>query len=104
MYPKIEIKINGIIENIQKAKNLCEENYITLSLVTKLLAGNSVIVKRLVNSGVSIICDSRIQNFIKYQDIPAEKWLIRSPSLSEIAEVVQYTDVSLNSELTTLKA
>ena len=33
-----------------------------------------------------------------------EKWLIRMPSISEAREVVQFCDVSVNSEFETLKA
>ena len=36
---------------------------------------------------------------MEFVDIKAEKWLIRSPMLSQVSDVVKFTDVSLNSEL-----
>ncbi len=102
MYPKIQINLNGIIENIKKTKELCEQNGISLAVVTKLLADNKEIVQAIVNSGVDYICDSRIQNLISYKDLNVEKWLIRSPSTEEIPDTVRYADVSLNSEINTI--
>ena len=103
MYPKIEIKLNNIIKNAKDVKKMCAEHNVSLSLVTKLLADNKQIVKELVDAGIEIICDSRIQNFISYKDIDVEKWLIRIPMISEAADVVRYTDASLNSEIEVIK-
>ncbi|MBQ6992283.1 MAG: alanine racemase [Clostridia bacterium] len=102
MYPKLEIDLNGIIKNAKAMKKICEDNNVKLSLVTKCLVSDKRIVEELVNNGIETICESRIQNFIDYKDIDVEKWLIREPMLSEISDVVKYSDVSLNSELKTI--
>lgn len=105
MYPCIEIHLEGILRNLNILKNACEARGISLSLVTKVLGGHHQLVGDLVQKGnLATICDSRIQNLKIFQDIPAEKWLIRSPMLSEVSDVVEYADVSLNSELTVLQA
>lgn len=99
MYPCIEIKVDGIIDNINILKKACDERGIFISLVTKVLAGDSALVEKIISkSDVKTICDSRLQNLIKFKDINAEKWLIRSPMISEVDEVVKYVDVSLNTE------
>lgn len=103
MYPRIEINLGNIIENAKKTKKLCEKKGVSLSLVTKLLAGNKEIVEKLVESGVDCICESRIENLIEYKDIKVEKWLIRIPMLSECENVVKYADASLNSEIEAIK-
>lgn len=103
MYPKIEIKLQNIIENAKKVKELCNEHEVSLSLVTKLLAGNKEIVEKLVQNGVDCICESRVENLIEYKDIEVEKWLIRIPMLSECGDVVKYADVSLNSEIEVIR-
>ncbi len=103
MYPRIEINLKNIVENAKKVKKLCEKQEVSLSLVVKILADSKEIVQTLVENGVDCICDSRIINLISYQDIPAEKWLIRIPMLSEVAEVVKYADVSLNSEMQVIR-
>lgn len=105
MYPCIEIHLDGILQNLNILKNACESQGISLSLVTKVLGGNLQLVGDLIKKGnISCICDSRIQNLKVFRDIAVEKWLIRSPMLSEVSDVVQYADVSLNSELTVLLA
>ena len=102
MYPKIQIKINNIVENVKNTKLLCEQNNISLSLVTKVLSDNKQVVEALINHGVDKICESRVENFINYKDLDVEKWLIRIPMECEISDLVKYTDVSLNSELQTI--
>lgn len=99
MYPLIEINLKNIIENYKYVNNVCNKNGVTLSLVTKLLSGNKDIVLELVNNGVKCICESRIENLMIYSDIDVEKWLIRSPMISEVCDVVKYADVSLNTEI-----
>jgi predicted amino acid racemase len=103
MYPQIEIKLNHIIENAAKMKQLCNDNDIALSVAVKVLAGHGEIVKRLAESGIDCICDSRIMNLEAYKDIAAEKWLIREPAFSEIEDVITYSDVSVNSEINTIR-
>ena len=104
MYPEININTNNILENVEKVNKLCSDNNIKLSLVVKLLAKNYNFVKKLESTNVEIICDSRVQNLREYDDIKKEKWLIRLPMLSEVDDVVRYSDASLNTEIVTIKA
>jgi len=105
MYPCIEIKVDGIVHNINILKKACDERGIFISLVTKVLAGDSSLVNEIISkSDIKNICDSRLQNLIKFKDIDVEKWLIRSPMLSEVDDVVEYVDVSLNTEKEVLLA
>lgn len=105
MFPCIEIKLGGILHNLQLLKNACESRGIALSLVTKVLGGNRQLVERIITQGkIGSICDSRLQNLMAFADLQVEKWLIRAPMLSEIPAAVRYADVSLNSELPILRA
>ncbi len=104
MYSTVEINLSGIIENAKLMQEICEKNNKTYCLITKILSDDKEAVEALVNSGINCIGESRIQNLISYKDIKAEKWLIRIPMLCEVEEVIKYSDVSLNSELVTLKA
>lgn len=104
MYPAVEINLTKIIENAKLMKKICESQNKTYCLVTKVVSDNKEIVKALVDSGITCIGESRIENLISYEDIKAEKWLIRIPMLCEVSEVVEYSDVSLNSEIETIKA
>jgi len=49
------------------------------------------------------LADSRIQNLKKYEGAKKERVLLRLPMNSETDEVVKYADISLNSELKTIK-
>ncbi len=102
MYPKIEINIKGIKENISTLTNECNKHNVFISVVTKVLANNKEIVSKICNN-VKAIADSRVDNIKNYQDINAEKWLIRLPMECEIEDVIKYCDVSLNSEIYTIK-
>lgn len=105
MYPCIEIKLDGIIHNLNILKNECASRKISLALVTKVLGGNSQLVNEIITKAqVDAICDSRVQNLKQFKNIKVEKWLIRSPMISEADEVVKYSDVSLNSEAKVLEA
>lgn len=105
MYPCIEIHPDGILHNIRLLKDACESRGMSLAVVTKMLVGYEPLVRYLVeNGGITAICDSRVENFQKFVDIKAEKWLIRSPMISQADDVVKFTDVSLNSELEVIKA
>ncbi len=105
MYPCIEIKPDGILHNLKILKNKCAENGMSLSVVTKMLVGYEPLVRFLVEEGeITAICDSRVENFMEFVDIRAEKWLIRSPMLSQVRDVVRFTDVSLNSEIEVIRA
>lgn len=73
MYPKIEIKLNNLIENTKKVKKLCEDNGILLSVVTKVLVDNKEVVDCIAKNGVTHICDSRIENLKSYKDINGKR-------------------------------
>lgn len=104
MYPELEIDLRGIVSNALSMKSICRENGIKLSLVTKCLVSDKTVVNALTDAGIDAICESRIQNLADYEDVKAEKWLIREPMLCEIPLVVKYADASVNSEQKTLKA
>ena len=74
--------------------------------VTKVIGGYPVIAKILVENGIEILADSRIENIIKMRKsgIRAQYLLLRTPSLSQVEEVIIHTHISLNTELIVLKA
>lgn len=105
MFPRLEINCNGIIENAKKIIELCRNNGVEPSLVVKALGGNAKIVSRLVDLGIESICDSRVSNikaFCEY-GINCRKILIREPMVCEVDDVIKYCDVSVNSEIFTVK-
>ncbi len=103
-YPLIKIDRNKLAHNTKAAIALTATRGITPVAVTKLFQGDPEIAKIIVDAGVSILGDSRIQNLKKLKDIKAEKILMRLPMISEIDELVEYADISLNSEVKTIAA
>lgn len=103
MYPKIEVDLNKIKHNVETMVELCKKNDIKVAGVTKVFCGDSEITKAYIDGGVSYLADSRIENLIKLKDFNVPKILIRLPMLSEIEKIVEYADISLNSELDAIK-
>jgi predicted amino acid racemase len=91
------------LRNLAERKKLTQKHGISMSVVTKGLVGYEPLVRLLVENGADSICEAHIKNLEKFKGLPAEKWMIRSPLLSEIGEVVRYADVSLVSERVVLE-
>lgn len=103
MYPKLEIDINKLKQNVKVISHMCHEKNISLAFVTKSFCAREQVVEKLVEEGIDYIADSRVSNLRKLKDIDLPKILIRIPMISELEEVVKYSDISFNSELKTIK-
>ncbi len=103
MYPRVEISLDKIRHNAEKLISLCNKNGITVAAVTKVFCGMPEIAKVLVQSGASALADSRIENLKRMKSIDAPKLLLRLPMISQAEDVVEFADISLNSEIDTIK-
>ncbi|SNS81763.1 Predicted amino acid racemase [Anaerovirgula multivorans] len=103
MYPKVKIDAKKLKNNINTLKTLCKERNIEITGVTKVFSGDNNIAKILVDGGLNKLADSRIENLKNLKDLKSEKWLIRPPMKTEIDELIEYADASLNSELETIE-
>ncbi|MDA3932646.1 MAG: alanine/ornithine racemase family PLP-dependent enzyme [Tenericutes bacterium] len=104
MYPRIVINTKNILENSRKMVALAKDNHIDYVMaIVKVFSGHFDFIDELIKTGITHIGDSRIQNLKKLNKISLPKILVRIPMLSETSEVVQYSDISLNSELETIK-
>jgi ornithine racemase len=92
-------------ENYNFLENLFQENEISWGVVSKLFCGNRLFLKELIDLGVAEIHDSRISNLIKVKEINPniQTVYIKPVSKRNIPKMVKYADVSLNSELQTIK-
>jgi len=105
MYPRLDIDLAKLENNAKTIVEACRADGIDhVFLVTKVLAGDVTTVRRLAGAGFSHLADSRIENLIRFRDIPLPKALLRLPMASEAARVVRYADLSLNSEIDTIRA
>ena len=103
MYPRITLDTWKLRQNVQAVLALCRRHHIDVTGVTKGFCGEPYIAEIFYQEGVRRFGDSRVKNLEAIQDIPAEKWLIRPPMACEAEEAVRYADVSVNSELDTIR-
>lgn len=102
-YPKIKVNLDKIKQNVLTLVELCRENGIEVAGVTKVFCANPEIAEIYIRGGVSFLADSRIQNLKKLDHIDIKKMMLRLPMISEAEDVVRYADISLNSEIDTLR-
>jgi len=102
--PRIEITLSQIQDNARVLSELYGKKGISLMGVTKAVLGEPSIVKAMIEGGVKFIADSRIENIQKMKNagITAQFVLLRTP-LSHAETVVKNADISLNTEIETLK-
>ncbi len=103
--PRIEIELDKLIHNTRKLTALYGSKGIRVTAVTKGVCGSPRIASALLNSGIRSLGDSRIANIQKMRNarIDAQFILIRSPMPSEVERVVEFADVSLNTEISVIR-
>jgi predicted amino acid racemase len=104
--PRIEIDLAKIAHNASELKGLYLSKGIGIMGVTKVVCGSSAIAEVLVNNGIHTLADSKIQNLksLREAGIRARLVLLRTPALSEMDMVIQYADISMNTELSVIKS
>ncbi len=103
-YPRLEISLDKITHNTETLVRKCRRSGIRVAGVTKVFCGHPMIAGAMVAAGIDIIADSRIENLKRLREIKLPKMLMRLPMISRVGEVVEYADISLNSEMETIRA
>ncbi|SIO13653.1 alanine racemase [Algoriphagus halophilus] len=90
--------------NFEFLKKLFDEKSISWGVVSKLLCGNRTFLEELINLGVREIHDSRISNLAMVKTInpDVQTVYIKPVSKRNVGKMVEFADVSLNSELDTI--
>lgn len=102
-YPRLQIDTEKIKYNTIKMVGECNKRGIEVAGVTKVFCGNQQIAKALVDGGVKILADSRVENLKKLVEFNVPKMMIRIPMLSQVKDIIKYADISLVSELVIIK-
>ncbi len=105
--------MNQLTVNLEALKH----NYLTvldwvtqhggqLTVVTKALCGHPQLLEALEGFGVRSVGDSRIENLraLRAHAPSSEVWYLRPPHASAVRKLLPLCDISLNSELSTLRA
>ncbi len=102
---ELTISSKKLRQNFNFLKNFFEENKIEWGIVSKLLCGNEVFLKELINMGATELMDSRISNLKKIKSINPDvnTVYIKPPPRKSLASVIKYANVSFNSDLETLR-
>ena len=103
--PRLEIDINKIKHNAAILKELFAEKGISVTAVIKGVTGSPEVANAILECGISTIAVSLVQNIKKIKEfgVKAEFLLTCLPMHSEVQDVVKYADISLNSEISTIK-
>ncbi|MFC1599962.1 alanine/ornithine racemase family PLP-dependent enzyme [Patescibacteria group bacterium] len=98
---EIRINLKKIAENYLTLKTYLKAKKLNITPVVKVVAGDVRIVKIIEENGADSIGDSRIKNIKKFKKagIKSKFLLLRLPSKTEIDEVVEFADYSLNSSI-----
>ena len=101
----IEVDCERIRRNTEATVNLCASHGIEVVGVTKACCGHPEVARAMLAGGASRLAESRLGNVRRLRDagIDTEVMLLRLPSLSEVDEVVRLTQVSLNSQVETVR-
>ncbi|NLJ78260.1 MAG: alanine/ornithine racemase family PLP-dependent enzyme [Tissierellia bacterium] len=103
-YPRIKVDLGKIEHNVATIMGICRGYDIEVAGVTKVFCGNPKIAQAYIDGGVSYLADSRIENLRGLKKLNIPKILLRLPMLSQVRQVVEYADISLNSEIATIRA
>lgn len=101
----ITLDAKKLRENYNKLDELFSSNNIEWSPVAKVLCGNKLYLKELLNLGIHQVCDSRVTNLKNIRAInpDVETVYIKPPAKRSINSIVKYADVSFNTELATIR-
>ena len=104
--PYIEIDLSKIEHNARTLRSLWGQYGIEVMGITKVDMGEPHIANALIRAGIKMLGDSRIEDIMRMRKagIKATYVLIRSPFLSDVKRVVTYADISLNTEISVIRA
>ncbi len=104
-YPRLVVNLRKLKENTRTIVQLAKRHGMSVAGVTKGVCGSPEVGKAMLKGGASFLADSRIENVKKLREagVDAPILLLRPPMISEVNDVVKYADMSLNTELKTLR-
>lgn len=104
--PRIEINLDKIKHNASVLKELYGKKGIHITGVVKGVCASPKIATVLIESGITSLADSKITNIekLKKARVKAALILLRTPAMSEIQKVVEFADISMNTEIDVIRA
>lgn len=103
---RVIINLEALFHNYKTIQKWMSDHGARWSTVTKVLCGHKAVLEALAAMGVNTVGDSRLSNLRTVKKLigNTECWYLRVPGPSVLEQVVQLSDVSLNSEIETISA
>ena len=104
-YPQLEVHLDKLRENLAALKQCCQRSCIDICGIVKAFHGKPEVAQLYEQAKLSSIGSSRLEQLkeLKQAGFQTPMFLIRIPMASELREVVQWTEYSLQSEWSTLE-
>ncbi|MGB3494413.1 MAG: alanine/ornithine racemase family PLP-dependent enzyme [Elainellaceae cyanobacterium] len=104
LLPRIEIALSQIQHNARMLSEHYGQKGISLMGVSKATLGDPLIAKAMIQGGVKFIADSRIENIQKMKSAGVStQFVLLRTALSQAEAVIRAADISLNTELETVR-
>ena len=102
---RLTIDLEALKHNIRVVSGWVDKHSAKLTVVTKALCGHAGLLQAIRSFGVQSVGDSRIENLraIRLHMPNVESWYLRPPHASALGKLLPLCDVSLNSELETIR-
>ena len=103
---RIEVNCELIRQNTETVVQICAQDGLEVAGVTKACCGHPDVARAMLAGGVALLAESRLANVrrLRAAGIDAEIMMLRLPGLSQVEEVVRLAQVSLNSQIETVRA
>ncbi len=103
--PRLEIDLEKLQFNAQNLVGRLAAKGISVTAVMKATLGAPEIANALLRGGVKMLGDARIENIstMRRGGVSTPMALIRSPMISQVARVVESTELSFNTELDVIR-
>ncbi len=103
---RVTINLEALRHNFRQINQLMDRMGASWTVVTKALCGHEETIEGLHVLGARSVADSRLDNLraIRRTAPDMERWYLRLPHLSAVEQIVQLSDVSLNTEIEVISA
>ncbi len=102
MYPRIIIDKEKFRHNLRYLLDVCHEKGLSMMGVSKVFCADHELINIMIDEKVDYIADSRIENLLGIASV-IPKVLLRLPSIGDAKYIVMHSDISLNSEISTMR-
>ena len=101
----IKLYRDKLKDNYRFLDNIFASRNIEWGIVSKLLCGNEIYLKEIIALGTKEIHDSRVSNLRKIKELAPDiqTVYIKPPAKRSIDDIVEFADVSFNTEIYTIK-